>query len=191
VESAPYFRNRHSDPGGEIVTTQIHKDKNAWLWKVGLIGASVAFLAIATALQAWIFYAKSSSKVYTDAAKSTVTTTTTHALPPTALVTTVLGFAAVLFLAGAFFDRLTKLLLPGGIELDFSTQAAIVKEAVKTAKGDAEKSATIAHEATKMATAAAQVGKGTTNSDGFATFLNPDIEKFVARAAEDTDVVAL
>ena len=55
------------------------------------------------------------------------------------------------------------------------------------AGGDAEKAATITHEATKMATAAAQVGKGTTNSDGFATFLEKEITKFVTRAAEDTE----
>lgn len=90
--------------------------------------------------------------VGTPAVKASIKTVTGPSAPSTTMIGTTSSVGAVLIVAGAFFDRLTKVVI-GGLELDFDTAAEIAGTAAALTGGDKENTASIVRRATAKATA--------------------------------------
>ena len=105
--------------------------KNVWIWQVVLMAIGFVLVLLAGLLQLTISKLHSTT-VVTKTATQTITTTGPSA-PAGSLVTTVLAAGAVLILAGAFFSRVSKIVIPNVGEVDLQTQADIAsKVAVAT-----------------------------------------------------------
>jgi len=63
-----------------------------------------------------------------DSTTKTAKDTSQQGLPSDAIVGTLLGTAAILFLTGAFFPRITKISLPGGAEIDVALANQITEK---------------------------------------------------------------
>lgn len=182
----PPAETRHK---GQNMPTQVKEDSAPRLKPAGLIIVGVLILVAVVYLE----YLNVTNSKVTDAfttrnAKdSVINVTTTVKWTPISdtLLTAGAGLGAVLLLAGAFFGRITKLLLPGGIELDFDTTAMIGAKAVQATGGDALKTKKLTKEATKRATALAQYSRGTADAAGYVKLDEADIVKVVLRTAED------
>lgn len=103
--------------------TTIDRTEHTRMWQVILFTAGVIGLAAGAALE-FVLLAHHSTSTVTKVGASTVTTTG-PAGPSATLVTTCVGIGAVLILASAFFSRISKLVLPGGYELDLDTGAKL------------------------------------------------------------------
>jgi hypothetical protein len=103
--------------------TTIDRTQHTAMWQAVLFSVGIIGLAAGVALEIALLVHHSTSTV-TRVGRSTVTTTGS-AGPTQALVTTCLGIGAVLILASAFFSRISKLVLPGGYELDLEAGAKL------------------------------------------------------------------
>jgi hypothetical protein len=103
--------------------TTIDRTQHTAMWQAVLFSVGIIGLAAGVALEIALLVHHSTSTV-TKVGTSTVTTTG-PAGPTQALVTTCLGIGAVLILASAFFSRISKLVLPGGYELDLDAGAKL------------------------------------------------------------------
>lgn len=168
------------------MTATVTPDDNAKNWKIFLIAAGIVLILGAVVLQIVISTMNTETDVTTNG--KVVKTVVQGTAPPAALVTTVLGFGAILFLAGAFFDRLTKIVLPGGGELDFDTQSEIAGQAAALTKGDPTATKALVAHATKTATALTAAGLGTKDSASFAKLTPDEVEKLLKRSAEDLGI---
>jgi hypothetical protein len=94
-------------------------------------------LVLAAAVLQWVISSYHSTTVVTKAGDTT-TTVTGPSAPPATLVTTCLAAGIICILAGAFFSRISKVVVTGIGEVDLETQSALAGEVAKKAKGNPE-----------------------------------------------------
>jgi hypothetical protein len=103
--------------------TTIDRTQHTTMWQVILFTAGVAGIAAGAVLEIALLVHHTTSTVVK--AGSATVTSSGPAGPSQSLVTTCLFIGAVLILAAAFFSRISKLVLPGGYELDLDTGAKL------------------------------------------------------------------
>jgi hypothetical protein len=103
--------------------TTIDRTQHTTMWQVILFTGGIIGLAAGLLLEIGLLVHHTTSTVVKTA--TSAVTTSGPAGPSQSLVTTCLGIGAVLILAAAFFSRISKLVLPGGYELDLDTGAKL------------------------------------------------------------------
>jgi hypothetical protein len=116
-------------PGGFRMSTVQQPDDSDKIerWRRRLTLAALAGLIIAIILEIIALFVQQKTNVaITGKSPDTTTITTVGAgPPPSALVGGLFGGGAVLLLVAALFTRITKIVLPGGAELDIDTGAQL------------------------------------------------------------------
>jgi hypothetical protein len=110
-------------------------------WRIILAATGVLTVAAAAALEIVTVLHHSTSTV--TKIGGITTTVTGPPAPASALVTACLGAGVLLLLAAAFFNRISKVTIPGVGEIDFETSTKIAGKAAAKSGGDAAKAAEI------------------------------------------------
>jgi len=137
---------------------------NRWRWALALIGAVALLAALAFEIISLVLPQVTTVTVTGTHLNPITTTSTGPGGPPSGLIAGLFGGGAVIILAAAFFTRITKIILPGGAELDLDSQAQLAgavaqdetdpQQAAKVYKAAAPKA--VAKVAEKKYSAAAQ-----------------------------------
>lgn len=136
-----------------MATKAVDTSQNVRGWQITLLVSGFALVILAIVLQAVISSFHSTTVV--SKVGDVTTTTTGPAAPAAALVTTLLGAGAVLILAGAFFSKISKIVLTGIGEIDMSTQADIAGKAAAATDDPAKAKSLVAKTNDKVLTAIA------------------------------------
>jgi hypothetical protein len=106
-----------------MAVTTVDRTERTFLWQMTLIVGGVGVLAGGIVLEIVLLSYHSTSKVVKTG--GTTTTTTGPAAPAANLITACVAVGVLLILAAAFFSRISKVVLPGGYELDLENGAKI------------------------------------------------------------------
>lgn len=140
---APTAAQRAGAPAEPVAprraTTPDENVIRAWLGGMGAVGV---LAAIGLEVAALLMHQSTVTTVYTGAPHLTTTTTTTYPGGPSgALVGWLFAGGVLLVLIAVFYPRITKIVLPGGAELDLASgaqlAAAIAKKNLPPGKAQA------------------------------------------------------
>lgn len=111
-------------------------------WRGALAAVGGVVIVVALVLVVVGFAAHQVTKVEVAGKKPDLTTITTgHGVTSAALIGTFLAVGVVVLLVAAFFTRVTKIVFPGGTEIDLDTSAAVAGAVAAQISDPAEASA--------------------------------------------------
>ena len=97
----------------------------SWRITLTILGVAGIVTGIFTQLVAVNYHQVTTAIVSGTAPDLTTRTVTGPSAPPATLITALFGAGIILLTVAAFFPRITKVVFPGGGELDFETNAAL------------------------------------------------------------------
>lgn len=136
-----------------MAVTTVDRTERTFLWQITLLAAGAMVLAGGIVLQVVLISYHSTSTVVKTG--GTTTTTTGPAAPAASLITACVGVGVVLVLAAAFFSRISKVVLPGGYELDLENSAKVAGAIAATTNDPATAEELYRHVASRAAAVAA------------------------------------
>jgi hypothetical protein len=119
-----------------MAVTTVDRTEHTSFWQIVLCITGAVILVAGAVLEIVLLSYHSTSKV--SKTGGTTTTITGPAAPPASLITACMTVGILLILAAAFFSRISKVVLPGGYELDLENSAKIAA-AIATKTSDPAK----------------------------------------------------